>query len=106
MRIYGTVVEDESGRPVEGLVVRAYDKDLIRDDHLGDTQTDAKGAFAIEYSEVQYRDLNETLPDLYLRIFDPSGKRLVHTTEDAVRSNALVVERFEIRIPRARLGGA
>ena len=103
MRILGTVVEEESGKPLEGLLVRAYDKDLIVDDHLGDTRTDAAGSFEISYSEAQYRDLNETLPDLYLRIFDASGKRLVHSTEDAVRSNAKVSERFDIRIPRAKL---
>jgi hypothetical protein len=103
MRVSGTVVEKESGRPLEGLVVRAYDKDLVRDDHLGDTHTDASGRFQIEYSEVQYKDLHETLPDLYLRIFDASGKRMLHTTEDAVRANAKVLERFEIRIPSAKL---
>ena len=106
MRLYGTVVEEESGQPVEGLFVRAYDKDLIVDDHLGDTRTDAAGRFELSYSEAQFRDLNETLPDLYLRIFDASGKRLVHTTEKAVRKNAQVLERFDIRIPRARLTGS
>jgi hypothetical protein len=106
MRVYGTVVEEESGRPLEGLHVRAYDKDLIVDDHLGDTHTDATGRFEISYTEAQYRDLEETLPDLYLRVFDPSGKRLLHTTEKTVRRSALVAERFEIRIPRARLAGA
>ena len=106
MRLNGSVVEDESGRPLEGLLVRAYDQDLIVDDHLGDTHTDAAGKFQIEYSEVQFRDLHETLPDLYLRIFDPSGKRLLHTTEREVRKNALVEERFEIRIPRAQLTGS
>ena len=106
MRLYGTVVEDESGRPLEGLLVRAYDQDLVFDDHLGDTRTNAEGHFDISYSEVQYRDLQETLPDLYLRIFDSSGKRLLHTTERDVRANALVVERFDIRIPRAQLTGS
>jgi hypothetical protein len=75
MRILGSVVEEESGRPLEGLLVRAFDKDLIRDDHLGDTHTNAAGEFEISYSEVQFRDLNETLPDLYLRIFDAGGTR-------------------------------
>ena len=103
MRLYGTVVEEESGRPLEGLFVRAYDKDLVSDDHLGDTHTDASGSFEIEYSEVQFRDFNETLPDLYLRIFDASGKRLLHSTERQVRRNAMVLERFEIKIPRAKL---
>jgi hypothetical protein len=106
MRLYGTVVEAESGRPLEGLLVRAYDKDLLVDDHLGDTHTDATGRFEISYTEAQYRDLEETLPDLYVRVFDPSGKRLLHTTEKVVRKNALVVERFEIRIPRAQLAGS
>ena len=103
MRVNGTVIEEESGRPLEGLLVRAYDQDLLKDDHLGDTHTDAAGHFEISYTEVQFRDLNETLPDLYLRIYDPSGKRLLHTTEKEVRKNALVLERFEIRIPRAKL---
>jgi hypothetical protein len=106
MRVIGTVVEEESGRPLEGLLVRAYDQDLVVDDHLGDTRTDAAGRFEISYSEVQYRDLQETLPDLYLRVFDATGKRLVHTTEKAVRKNALVLERFDIRIPRSQLTGS
>jgi hypothetical protein len=106
MRLYGSVIEEESGRPLEGLLVRAYDKDLIFDDHLGDTHTDAAGRFELRYTEVQFQDLHETLPDLYLRVFDSSGQRLLHTTERNVRKNALVVERFEIRIPRVQLTGA
>ena len=106
MRLQGTVTEEESGSPIEGLLVRAYDQDLLKDDHLGDTRTNAAGHFEISYTEVQFRDLNETLPDLYLRIFDRSGKRLLHSTEKQVRKNALVEERFEIRIPRAKLAGS
>jgi hypothetical protein len=106
MRILGTVKEEESDRPLAGLLVRAYDEDLVKDDHLGDAITDAAGAFEIQYTEAQFRDLHETLPDLYLRIYDASGKRLLHTTEKNVRKNALVVERFEIQIPRAKLAGS
>jgi hypothetical protein len=103
MRLYGSVVEEESGKPLGGLLVRAYDQDLVFDDHLGDTHTNAAGQFELSFSEFQFRDLHETLPDLYLRIFDASGKRLLHSTEREVRKNAQVVERFEIRIPRAQL---
>ena len=106
MRILGTVKEEGSDRPLAGLLVRAYDEDLLKDDHLGDVITDAAGAFEIQYTEAQFRDFNETLPDLYLRIYDGSGKRLLHTTEKNVRKNALVVERFEIRIPAAKLAGS
>ncbi len=106
MRVVGTVVEEGSDRPLEGLLVRAYDKDLFKDDHLGDTHTDAAGRFEIAYTDVQFRDLHETLPDLYLRIFDASGKRLLHSTEKAVRRNVRGLERFEIRIPRDQLAGS
>ena len=104
MRVYGSVKEEESGRPLAGLTVRAYDEDLVKDDHLGDATTGADGDFEIQYTEAQYRDLHETLPDLYVRVYDASGQRLLHTTEKSVRRNALVSERFEIRIPKAKLG--
>ena len=106
MRVYGTVVEEESGKPVAGVRVRAYDKDLIFDDKLGDTLTNAKGEFDISYSEVHFRDFNETAPDVYVRVYDAVGKKVLHTTEKAVRWNATVVERFDIKIPKAKLGSA
>lgn len=104
MRVVGTVVEEESGKPIEGLCVRAYDKDWVFDDNLGDTLTDAQGKFEIAYTEAQYRDFEETLPDIYIRIYDQTRKKLLYSSEKAVRRNALVLERFDIRIPRAKLG--
>jgi Transthyretin-like family len=103
MRVVGTVVEEESGRPLEGLVVRAYDKDILFDDKLGSVSTNAKGEFEISYTETQFRDFNETQPDLYLRVFDASGKKELHSTKKQVRQ-AEVLERYEIKIPRAKLG--
>jgi carotenoid cleavage dioxygenase len=96
-------VEAESRTPLPGLRVRAYDKDWIFDDKLGDTLTDSAGRFEIEYSEVQFRDLEETLADLYLRVYDASGKKLLFTSEKVVRRNARIDERFDIAIPKAKL---
>jgi hypothetical protein len=104
MRIVGTVVEAESGKPLAGLRVRGYDKDWVFDDKLGETVTDAAGRFEISYTEVQFRDLEETLPDVYIRIYDPTGERLLFSSEKAVRRNALVLERFDVEIPRGKLG--
>jgi hypothetical protein len=105
MRVVGTVVEQESGRPLEGLVVRAYDKDILFDDKLGSVQTNASGQFEISYTETQFRDFNETQPDLYVKVFDASGKKLLHSTKSQVRRGAEVLERYEIQIPRAKLAG-
>ncbi len=103
MRVVGTVVEEESGRPLEGLVVRAFDKDILFDDKLGSVATHADGSFEISYTESQFRDFNETQPDLYVKVFDASGTKLLHSTKKQVRRSAEILERYEIRIPRAKL---
>jgi hypothetical protein len=103
-RVHGAVLERESGRPLAGLVVRAFDDDLLFDDFLGDARTDAGGEFEVVYTEVQFQDLHETRPDVYVRVFDASGTRLLHTTE--TRHRAALDERFEIRIGRSELAGA
>ena len=105
MRIIGTVVEQESGKPLAGLRIRAYDKDLVFDDDLGETTTDADGQFEIDYMEVQYRDLNETQPDVYLRVYDADGSKLLYSSEKAVRRSAQVIENYDIQIPREKLTG-
>lgn len=105
MHVVGTVVEEESGKPLEGLRVRAYDKDLVFDDDLGEAVTGPDGSFDIDYMEVQYRDLNETQPDVYVRVYSPDGSKLLYSSEKAVRRSAQVIERFDIRIPREKLSG-
>jgi hypothetical protein len=101
--VRGTIVENETGTPLPGLYVRAYDKDLVIDDFLGDTVTDGAGAFEIVFTEVQFMDAFETQPDLYLRVFDPSGRRELLSTHRAVRSDAGPEEHFDLRIPAAKL---
>lgn len=104
MRVLGTVVEQESGKPLAGLRVRAYDKDVITDDKLGlDAVTDAAGKFEISYTEAHFRDLNETEPDIYIRIYHANGKKLLHTTEPAVRWNSKSTEVFDVKISKAKL---
>jgi hypothetical protein len=43
------------------------------------------------------------LPDLYLRVYDASGEKLLFTSEKAVRRRARIDERFDIAIPKAKL---
>jgi carotenoid cleavage dioxygenase len=105
MRVIGAAVEEESGRPLAGLRVRAFDKDVLFDDPLGEAITNAQGRFEISYSEASFRDFHETLPDVYIRVYDESGERLLYSTERAVRKSAELVEHFDVKIPRAKLVG-
>lgn len=106
MRIVGTIVEEESGKPLAGLQVSAFDKDILFDDKLGLAITDAAGSFRIDYSQLNFSSIfgAETMPELYIRIFDASGKKLLYTSKKAIHKDPAVEERYDIKIPKAKLG--
>ena len=97
--VAGVVEEAETGRPLPQLIVRAFDRDLVFDDKLGFATTDDDGRFEIRFGPDQFRDLWESRPDLYLRIYDRSGFRLLRETTDAVRWNASPSEHYRILVP-------
>jgi len=102
-KIQGRVVERESNRAIAGVRVRAYDKDLLFDDVLGDATTDGSGEFSITYSKKDFSELFETRPDLYFLVFDQGGERAIHSTADHVRWNADRIETVEIKVPQHKL---
>ena len=102
-RVFGVVREAESGRPLPGVHVRAFDKDLVRDDELGAATTGADGRFEIYFTELAFRDVFEMRPDLYFRVFLPGDGREIFSTVDRVIRDAKGDEDVEIAIPRARL---
>ena len=87
-RVRGTIEEAETGRPLGGLIVRAFDRDLVFDDKLGFATSDDEGRFEIRFGVEAFRDLRESRPDLYLRVYDAEGTGLLHETTDAIRWNA------------------
>lgn len=102
-KITGNVREKESGLGVRGLMIRAYDKDLLFDDLLGTAITDDEGYFEVVYSEKDFRELFERKPDIYLSVYAPPWRLLIETT-DAVRWAASEHEHFELEIDRETLG--
>jgi class 3 adenylate cyclase len=99
----GVVRERESGQPLAGLVVRAFDKDLLSDDYLGSATTDAEGRYEVRFTVEAFRDLFERSPDLYVRVYDAVGREL-GSTQDAVRWNVGAVERVDVDLPHQQLG--
>jgi hypothetical protein len=102
-RVFGTIEEEETGRPLGNLIVRVFDRDLVFDDKVGFATTDDDGRFEIRFKRQDFRDVTESRPDLYLRIFDVSGTREVHHTADCIRWNASPSEGYRIRIPARAL---
>jgi hypothetical protein len=101
--VVGSVREAGSDRPLRDLLVRAYDKDVVFDDHLGDARTDAEGRFEIHFTALAFKDAFEQRPDVYIRIFDSTGATELYSTANAVRREARAQETFEIRVPTERL---
>jgi hypothetical protein len=111
-KISGIVREKETLWPIPGLLVRAFDKDLLFTDVLGNAITDHNGRFVLGYERRDFRELFERKPDVYLEIYgsatalDPGrpGDRPIYSTRDAVRFNAGRHEFFMIEIPHDQLG--
>ncbi|MEK6750440.1 MAG: hypothetical protein AABY83_14770 [Pseudomonadota bacterium] len=103
-KITGSVRVAETKVGLPGLFVKAYDKDLLFDDLLGAATSGADGRFEIVSEMQDFREFFDTKPDIYLKIYDHSGGRLVFSTERGVRWNAGRVETFDVPIPQKSLG--
>lgn len=84
--ICGRVLEASSSTPLSGLTVRAYDRDWLQDDQLGQAVTDTAGRFLIWY---QTSDFTPTIfsplinvelasgPDVYFDVETSGGNLLL-----------------------------
>jgi hypothetical protein len=99
--VRGRVV-DEQGRPVEGLMVSAFDRDVRFDDKLGAALTDREGAFEIGYIRQDFRETGEIGPDLFVTVKDSAGRTLFSSAAQ-IRFDAIEPEQvYEITIQRPR----
>ena len=79
--VKGRIV-DPRGRPMEGITVNVYDKDVMVDDHLGEAVTGDNGKFRVEFTQADYTppfSPGEGRPDIYLKLTHPDGR--MHKTQ-------------------------
>jgi hypothetical protein len=69
-------VTDKAGKGLSGVFVSVYDEDLFFDDRLGQDETDTDGNYSLTYRTIDFRDLIEAKPDLYLKVIDRKGRSL------------------------------
>ena len=109
MRVLGLVREKESGEPLSGLLVRAFDKDILRHDFLGEAVTGKDGLFTIEYDSKDFRELLDRNPDIYVEVHrgptaaDKKKGKPIYSTKRDLRHSASSSEKFFIEIPRKKL---
>lgn len=100
-RISGSVIHQTTGQGVAGLCVEAWDKDLIFNDLVGSTVTDAQGTFRIEFNQSYFNELFlDRRPDLFFKVF--RGSQLIKSTEYSVLWNLDIGDTaiaIEVNIP-------
>jgi hypothetical protein len=94
-------VTDEQGQGLGDLIVSLYDADLLFDDRLGQTETDAQGQYTFIYRTADFDDLIERRPDIYLKVLDQNGNTL-YTSEATIRCEAGRVEIVNVTLRRGQ----
>ncbi len=98
--IAGTITGDQD-KPLSGLIVKAFDIDLLTDDDfLGQGETAMDGSFTILYRQKQFvknvlESFTEGGPDIVLTVYNHQGE-LLHTTKR--RGGAARFEKYEIAL--------
>jgi hypothetical protein len=64
-------VQDVEGRPLNGIEVRAYDKDFPLPEHmLALAESDEKGRLEIRFADSRYRHLFTREPHIFFEVTD------------------------------------
>ncbi|WP_334311395.1 carotenoid oxygenase family protein, partial [Nodularia sphaerocarpa] len=100
-KITGKVYEAETSLGIPNLIVQAFDKDLLKDDNLGETITDSQGKFEINYTEKDFKGMFEGEPDLYIVIKTGDRVNTLYNSEKNIRHRAKRHENFDIGIPKS-----
>lgn len=74
--VYGTV-RDQYQRPMNGVMVKAFDEDIRGEQPLGRrTRTDDRGAYKIAYTRTQFAKTDKSAADIVVRAYGRGGKLL------------------------------
>ncbi|OQP60444.1 hypothetical protein A3860_33515 [Niastella vici] len=94
--VEGVVKQKQTGVPVTGIKVEAWDKDVDVCDQLGVAVTNEEGSFYIQYDASRFSDTGkEDLPDVFFRLY--AGNEMIYSTEssplnDVKRKKGIVIE--------------
>ncbi len=90
-------ISDANGKGIPKLKVRVFDRDLMLDDALGETETNAEGVYRLKFTKEQFSDFSEEYPELYLIVEDADGNKLFDGKRE-MRTRAGRIELVEVQL--------
>jgi DNA-binding transcriptional MerR regulator len=85
--ITGHILHAQTSNGIPDLRVEAWDKDLIFNDLVGSSVTDAEGKFSIEFFAAYFQEcFLDRRPDLFFQVFNANNEQIA-STEDSVLWN-------------------
>jgi carotenoid cleavage dioxygenase len=105
-QVSGRVYAAETNNGIPNLIIEAFDKDVVKNDKLGQTKTNSDGTFEITYSEADFKgkfELFESSPDLYIVVKTAALSEILYSSEKTIRNNAKNHEHFDVAIPQTTL---
>ena len=77
--VTGRIV-DAGGKPVAGVTVEVWDKDMLIDDYLGTAVTGDDGRFSVDFGWANYKDTPfDGRPDIFLKMRGPGSDTTVRS---------------------------
>jgi hypothetical protein len=77
-KVSGQVIK-EDGKPVDDIMIRAFDRNLRSEDFLGDAVTNTDGRYEIHYTFEQFERAEKGTADLIIRAFNKVGTLLAES---------------------------
>ena len=91
--VRGQITQD--GKPFMGAIVRAYDKDLRREEWLGEAVTDGAGNYEISYTYEHYVSAEQANADLFLRVLG-TDENLIGTSNIVFNASSVQEINYDV----------
>jgi hypothetical protein len=94
------LVRTPRGTPAAGVIVVAFDRDLRREEELGEARTEKNGRYSIPYTAEQLSRAEKGSGDLVVRVFPAEGRRRrAPLLESQILFNASPDAEIDLQLP-------
>ena len=96
--VKGILLNRKDQQPLPNLRIEAWDKDLLFDDFVGESTSDANGEFTLAFRQDRFRELFfDNFPDLYFKVFE-AGTLIYSSEKEVIWNYRSGIQKIELII--------